>query len=152
MYDTNTIYETKWEFCSLRAWLNKDYLEMSFSPEERTIIRDTSVRNTDINEYGLVGGKNTPDKIFLMSIESSDFYLSPISELQTTLIDGTKVSWWLRSPGWNYRCAAMVSEDGSIHQEGCSADDKNIFVRPALYIHCSNPLFLKYVSINKKEN
>ena len=78
LYNENDKYVT-WEKSSLRAWLNKKFINTAFSDEEKEKINITEIVNQDNPVYGIEGGNNTFDKIFLLS-------LSEVSEQQ----DGEK--------------------------------------------------------------
>ena len=69
---------TTWEDCSMRRWLNSEFLNLAFSAEEQEAILMTEVDNSDAQgfdwtthnrfiEYNTSGGNNTQDKIFLLS-------------------------------------------------------------------------------------
>lgn len=64
--------DVTWETCSLRSWLNKDFIKKAFSTEEQKIILDTVVVNDDNPIYSkednydvhIEGGNDTIDKAF----------------------------------------------------------------------------------------
>ena len=130
--------EVTWETCSLRKWLNNDYLSSAFSSDEKALIAATSVVNADNSGYGTDGGNDTTDQVFLLSIDEVDKYFSSDSERQATLIDGTSVKWWLRSHGYFSEFAAIVYSYGSVGEYGLNVYDENVAVRPALWIDISN--------------
>lgn len=127
-----------WESCTLRAWLNNTYLTSAFSSYEQDLIMSTNVVNSDNAKYGTDGGKNTTDKVFLLSIDEVNKYFSSNIEREATLSDGMSGWWWLRSPGASSEFAADVFSDGSIHELGCDVNDAYEAVRPALWIDISN--------------
>ena len=65
-----------WESCTLRKWLNDDFLQQAFNYDEQQAIILTEVSNIDdINEiYYSIGGNNTNDKVFLLSKEEIKKY------------------------------------------------------------------------------
>ena len=67
----NTEYtDVTWETCTLRAWLNSDFLNKAFSTEEQSAILTTTVDNSSSQGYNdliSIDGNNTQDKIFLLS-------------------------------------------------------------------------------------
>ena len=67
LYNENDKYVT-WEKSSLRAWLNKKFINTAFSDEEKEKINITEIVNQDNPVYGIEGGNNTFDKIFLLSL------------------------------------------------------------------------------------
>lgn len=63
-----------WENCSLRAWLNHEFLNHAFTTSEQNRILTTHLTNPD-NEiqgkddvYDAEGGNDTDDKVFLLSL------------------------------------------------------------------------------------
>ena len=77
----NTIYkkELTWENSTLRAWLNKDFMNKAFTAEERAFILTTNVDNSQSQGYSgwdTSGGNNTQDKIFLLSYAEAHQYLA----------------------------------------------------------------------------
>ena len=62
-----------WATCSLRKYLNDGFLN-KFTPEDRERIIETKVDNPANLWYGTKGGKDTDDKIFLLSLEEADRY------------------------------------------------------------------------------
>ncbi len=67
---------TSWELCSIRKWLNVDFLNSSFSDKEKEYI--TAVTNTNPNngKYGTEGGNATYDKVFFLSTSEANEYLT----------------------------------------------------------------------------
>ena len=65
-----------WESCTLRKWLNNDFLNAAFSAEERAIISKTRVTADENPEYDTSPGNDTNDKIFLLSITEVNKYFS----------------------------------------------------------------------------
>ena len=154
-YNENDEYIT-WKESSLRAWLNDKFMNRAFSDEEKEKINITEVVNKDNPVFGTKGGKNTSDKIFLLSLaevsrkkggkkygllddemkacENSDF--------------SKKVSWWwLRSPGDDRYCAAVVNSDGWVYGDGSRVNGSDDGVRPALHLHLSSSNLFSYAGI-----
>ena len=79
----NTDYaKVTWETSSMRSWLNgygtsvnqpgtdysrKNFINSAFTSTQRSAIKTTSVVNNNNINYGTAGGKNTSDKVFLLS-------------------------------------------------------------------------------------
>ena len=64
-----------WETCTMRGWLNDEFLNAAFTPGEQDAIIDTEVVNDDNPYYGTEGGNDTVDKLFLLSYdEMREFY------------------------------------------------------------------------------
>ena len=84
-YNTERV-DITWENCSLRAWLNSEFLNKAFSTEEQASILTTEVDNSDTQNLDwtqimegwsekTTGGNNTKDKIFLLSYAEANRYL-----------------------------------------------------------------------------
>lgn len=123
--------EITWENCTLREWLNSDFMNQTFSKKERNSILTIDVINSDNEEYGTKGGNNTKDKIFLLSIDEFKKYFPKGSK--ATYKNGSGDFWWLRSPGYNQDYAATVSNSGHLYDYGDYVDYGN-GVRPALWV------------------
>ena len=63
-----------WEKCTLRDWLNHSFLNTAFSAQEQKQILTTTVINEDNPDYGIDGGNDTKDKIFLLSVKEARRY------------------------------------------------------------------------------
>lgn len=136
-----------WETCNLRKWLNGDFYNVAFSPEEQAMIETTEVA-ADINsKYSTDPGKNTTDLIFLLSIDEVNRCFSgdevrkcaptPFAKKNGAYInDSTKCCWWwLRSPGSRGNYAADIYDDGSVSFYGDAVSNTRVCVRPALRIN-----------------
>ena len=71
---TNLPYNTErkeitWENCTLRKWLNESFYTNAFNKQEKKKIKATTIENQDNPKYGIEGGKDTKDKIFLPSYD-----------------------------------------------------------------------------------
>lgn len=148
--------EVTWEICSLRKWLNDEFLNTAFDGDERAFIQN--VTNTTENSFGTghmlrgIGGNDTNDKVFVLSAEEVyslryDFTdLSFVSAMPTkyAVSQGAYTDfhgygwWWLRTPGATQQCAAIVKYDDygkiKIDDTGVRADALGTSVRPAVWI------------------
>ncbi|MDR1421984.1 MAG: DUF6273 domain-containing protein [Coriobacteriales bacterium] len=79
----DTIEDASWSDCSLRRWLNTDFIDGSFAFNEKSIIASSTFVNDGNAEYGVAGCEPTTDKLFLLSISEAEKY-----ELRYSL-DGT---------------------------------------------------------------
>ena len=116
-----------WESSSLRQWLNSSYLELTFSEAEQSNIVATTVMNSDNPVYGTDGGKDTQDKLFILSIEESEKYQA--------LFPKFKSNTWLRSPGNSGESAAFLSMDGTPMTYGYDVSDDSMKIRPVLWFN-----------------
>ena len=135
-----------WENCTQRKWLNEEFVSVAFTEKEQVAILQTNIKNEDNPASGTDGGKDTKDKVFLLSIDEAEKYL-PLEEdrqaegteyAKTTKLyveDNGYSSWWLRSPGSPVCTAACVFEDGYVCQYRVNYVEAG--VRPALWIDTS---------------
>jgi hypothetical protein len=65
-----------WESCTLRTWLNADFLNTAFTEDERKAIALTHLENPDNQGYGTDGGADTDDYVFLLSTAEAGVYFS----------------------------------------------------------------------------
>ena len=108
-----------WEECTLRKWLNSEFINNAFSEEEQQAIVLTRNETNDVE---------TEDKVFLLSIEEALEYLpkkkrkcrpTPYAELHNAWYgDHNICCWWLRSSGYRQFYAAIVDCDGGVYNDG----------------------------------
>ena len=130
-----------WEKCSLRAYLNSDFYN-NFSESERARIAEVRNINPDNLNYGTLGGKDTFDKIFLLSINEAEYYFETDYDRK---IDGRY--WHLRSPAEKEGFVARVHSEGQIVDRAVTGTHSTTVtmsytnragVRPALWINLRN--------------
>ena len=122
-----------WENCTMRKWLNSEYINTIFSKKEQGSILTTDVINNNNAEYGTKGGNNTKDKLFLLSIDEVKIYFSNDSQQVATYKDGSSHGWWLRSSGYSQNDGASVREGGDLDDSGPDVDT-DYGVRPAMWV------------------
>ncbi len=163
-------YHTKdgnitWAKYSLRKWLNGAFLQTAFTEAEREAIPETKVDNSQKqslrrwnNWKKTKGGKDTKDRVFLLSYLEAKQYLgvtwdgddNPKGALPMTAYTDRKTAgsryrrreeddpgygrlkWWLRSPGYLQDLVAVVQETGVLIAVGSTSED--IAVRPAIRV------------------
>jgi len=157
----NTEYKlVTWETCTLRRWLNNDFMNAAFTGEEQGRITFTNVDNSKSQGYSgwsTTGGSNTQDKIFLLSYAEANRYfgvtwentsntesrISPTAYAESNgaytnddykTADGANAGrWWLRSPGRSQSIASSVNTDGSLSND--NVNRVAVCVRPALWMN-----------------
>ncbi len=127
-----------WEGCTLRSWLNGDFLN-NFTSDEQSKIATVTNTNPNNPAYGSSGGNDTADKMFLLSIAEADSYFTDDEDRRCTLLsdnDNNDKSWWLRLPGYSSHdaFAACVYDRGSVSVDGYNVDDSAVGVRPAFWL------------------
>lgn len=120
-----------WNKCSLRYWLNTEFLETCFDSEEQSRILKTEI-------------SGEADKVFVLSTDEAENYFRSIEDRRCvpTLYAQKKGAWvnnglcywWLRSQGSYSDSAAFVDYNGVIIKRGDSVNDARAAVRPALWI------------------
>ena len=155
-----------WEQCTLRTWLNDEFLNKAFNTEEQSAILVTNVDNSFGQGYGswrINGGKNTRDRIFLLSYAEANKYLGVTAGNENNIqsrvaptayaiaqgawtsdsnqtVDGEPAGWWwLRSPGSSSLFAMGVRDDGLPGSNYVGSDDG--VVRPAFWLNLEADIF-----------
>ena len=141
----DTCADVTWETCSLRKWLNNDFINAAFSSDEKAMISTAKVSADKNPSCNTNPGNATNDKVFLLSIKEAENYFSSDSARQckptkyvvanVVYINSSNCWWWLRSPGYPQDRAAYVYRDGSVYYGGHSVDCADGCVRPALWIN-----------------
>ena len=148
---TNT--SVSWEKCSLRAWLNSDFIGKAFSSGEQRRIAETNVINPRNETSGVSGGRNTVDRVFLLSLDEANRYFSSNDarcckptdyavNVGVVRSDGN-CPWLLRSPGASSKYSScvkvngVVDASGTLYHNGASRNVSSYFdaVRPAMWVY-----------------
>ncbi len=142
-----------WETCTLRKWMNNDFLRAAFSSEEQSRIVTVTNQNLKSSLFGTKDGNPTQDRVFALSIQEAQTYFrsdndrmaaptayaikqgARISD-KNSLNDGGKTGWWwLRSPGSCSDYAACVFDVGFFSLLGSRVDGSSVAVRPAFWLN-----------------
>ncbi len=134
-----------WNECTLRAWLNHDFLEEAFTLEERSVIARTTEKADANPDYTTNPGSDTHDKVFLLSISEVKHYFhsdiarqckgTPYCFARGAYQSDGKVWWWLRSPGDESDDVTGVFFDGTVNYSGGGVNNVTGAVRPALWVN-----------------
>ena len=142
----NTSYtDVTWETCTLRKWLNNDFLGSAFSANEKAMIPTVTVSADKNPDYNTNPGNAMQDQVFLLSITEANKYFSSDSARQCKPTDYAVANgawesdsgncwWWLRSPGCSQTYAARVYMVGGVGEDGEGVGYGSAAVRPALWI------------------
>ncbi len=142
----DTYVDVTWADSEVRSWLNGEFLNALLTAEEQGYVATTKVTTPDNEDFATIGGEDTEDKVFLLSLDESDTYFvnniervaSPtkyaVSKGAYESKEGT-TWWWLRSPGETQRDAADVYTDGSIMRDGYFATNRIFSIRPAMWVN-----------------
>ncbi len=144
----NTKYvNATWDSCTLRTWLNNDFIENAFTKKEKSLIPTMPVSADKNPNYNVSPGKSARDKVFLLSIVEVNKYLrnktlrrcKPTAYAlarKTYLNNGSKYCWWwLRSPGNTQNRASLVNYEGEVFNLGYFVNYGRNGIRPALWIN-----------------
>ena len=135
--------DVTWENCSLRIWMNNEFLSSAFSTDQQKRIAVVTIQNPNNPKYDTKGGVATQDKVFALSIPETIKYFSSYNDRKAILTDYLQKAglhkgnnsdfYWLRSPGSLSARAAQVDNDGITDRMGRYVTEK-IAVRPAMWI------------------
>lgn len=142
----DTYVDVTWAESEVRGWLNKEFLNALLTKEEQGYVATTKVTTPDNEDFATLGGEDTDDKVFLLSIDEADTYFVNNTEriaapTKYAVSKGAYKSdkgttwWWLRSPGETQRDAADVYTDGNIMRDGYFATNRIFSIRPAMWVN-----------------
>lgn len=142
-YHLENIPEITWENCTLRKWLNNDFYETAFSSDEKLKISEETIINGANTEFKISGGRNTQDKVFLLSVDEVNEYFKDDNARRANatefiiskdvLIAKNKLcDWWLRSIGGFTFTAATVVANGTVFTMGSPVYSVEYGVRPVI--------------------
>ncbi len=134
-----------WEQCTLRGWMNGEFLTDAFDEREQ-------------GAFNSQGGKNTKDKLFLLSYAEANKYFGTEKKrlceptpyvFAKNVSGGSSCDWWLRSPGpekndytgtskYSQSAEAVVFE-GKVFNNYVDTEDNA--VRPALWLNLDSEFF-----------
>lgn len=164
-----------WEKSVIRTWLNKTFLNEAFSADEQKAILMTDVDNSQRqgnSEWKAKGGKNTKDKLFLLSYHEAfeEYFTSKTARLcaptdyvdpynynrarhrDAVVVDGRATYvWWLRSPGMQQNLVVSVSKEGGWFTSSPTPKGTNYLphlIRPAMWIDLGNETLSNYDQID----
>ena len=151
--------EVTWEKCTLRKWLNGNFLNEAFNADEKSRIfmsRVTADKNPECNTDP---GEDTEDNVFLLSISDAIKYFSSegpriLKPTEYAVAQGARRYewnkdeypadykkyngygwWWLRSPGCFGDHAGYVTMNGAVGWNGVYVNQVEELVRPAMWIN-----------------
>ncbi|MCR5296147.1 MAG: DUF6273 domain-containing protein [Clostridiales bacterium] len=137
-FNENRKGQASWESSDIRAWLNGEFYQKAFSPDEQKSILLTNINNSALQGYRDYPKRDeayTQDSVFLLSCAETVRNMKTGMERRCMETPRSSYkyfcSWWLRSPGRYDQSVSTISGEGLI----ASADeDKVCGVRPAIWI------------------
>lgn len=138
-----TKIQVSWEGCTLRKWLNNEFLNLAFSTAEQRYILTSTITNP-ANPNGGGAGNPTTDKLFLLSYDDFFKYVHKTNYATTTItyfglwhrkgISGIQSDWWLRTMGQDATTACEVGTNGYPVSNYCCNVNELRDVRPAMWV------------------
>ncbi len=137
-----------WDQSDMRAWLNGEFLDTVFTPEEKERVLLTSVPNDETQSHPKINRKScddTEDYVFLLSYaEMMKYFPEKESRIcrptDSAIADGVwpdinkgHCNWLLRSPGQPGRIAIVVIDMADFDVMYIGVDNTQNAVRPALW-------------------
>lgn len=126
-----------WEQCTLRKELNSDFMERTFSPQERKIIIASQVRCNNNETYQTEGGETTTDYVFIMNEDEVRQYRKQLGSKLKTMR--------LRTPGKEKDTTTYVSALGQVGDKekvvdivdyGFPVERNGACIRPTMWVDC----------------
>lgn len=136
-----------WATCTLRAWLNHDFMDSAFTDDEKMLIPTVTVASHEYYPYN-----STQDQVFLLSVTEAERYFSSDDARRYPFTDyvvanaGGDVKYchsWLRAPGRDWRGdyiyteAAVLTTNGDIYDSYYNVDREEA-IRPVMWIDLNN--------------
>lgn len=136
------IPQPTWEECSLRKWLNEDFLQAAFSAEEQARIPLVTLPAEAASpDYESTPGNPTEDRIFALSYQEAEA-LVPAADLRCLVTPYARQHgvipekgycwWWLRSAGYFNSMALLVNPEGKFYQHNVNFPYNA--ARPAMWL------------------
>ena len=145
--DQAEMIEYLWEDCDLRAWLNGEFYDKSFSDDEKQKINKSTVKFEKCpEEYAFASeGKDVEDYVFLLSYSEAEKYFKSDSDRKCPISETAKNNggkelggycrWWLRTNAVYKNSFIIVERDGSYRtNSGTSGNQTEVCVRPAMWV------------------
>ena len=143
-YDTEP-NETTWEKCTLRKWLNTEFINRAFTEEEQALISNIAINAEQNHERFTVFGNAKTDKVTLLTVQEANTifktpneriaYATEYAKKQGAYTgDEGQCFWWLRITGSVSSYPANVENNGYVRWGNTDCYRITASVRPALWI------------------
>ena len=134
-----------WWVSNAKNWLNKDFYDQAFTVAEKSSIKETIVSPDPNPNYNTYQGKESKDRIFLLSVSEAEKYFSSDEkrsaeptkyvELIKNGYGASSGNWWLRTSGKDEEHNACVNSNGRIVYDGIGTSYwAESGIRPAMWI------------------
>lgn len=141
--------DVTWETCTLRSWLNDEFINEAFSSSELSQIPTVTVTAGANPDFRTNPGHETQDKLFILCWDEAFEYFSYVgarccAPTDYAIAQGAWVGdkednngncwWWLRSPGSSQNLATRIIGDGTGTRSGLRVNALTGCIRPAMWI------------------
>ncbi len=141
---------SEWQDCSLRQWLNNEFMNQAFTEKERGMLKEDTHDTSRMNSKGQVEETgNVSDKVWLLSAQEANTWFTDqrakickatdFAKSQGAETEGGPMQchWWLRTPAVElmpglHMWAACVMASGGVKGWGVTAS--NVCVRPVIRV------------------
>ncbi len=136
----NTIAEIGWEDCTLREWLNNDFLNKAFSKNEQKVLVDNCDDKVSLltdsqalnAKYGFY--PSTYKDSLRIKKNSAFAAAGGSSGYKEVSPAGEANGWWLKSGGYYEDDAECISDKGSVRADGITVAYEGNAVCPVVYV------------------
>ena len=118
--------DVTWADCSLREWLNGEFLDDGFNEDERSKMILQKCENPGNQTYGTDGGEDTEDYVTLLTPEMYEKYYD--------IVDAISMNFWLRAPGATQQSAEFASHRKQIMDYGYAVNSDQFYVVPVIRV------------------
>lgn len=115
-----------WEKCSLRSYLNQEFLDEHFTPSEREKLLMRDVTAAANAKYQTDAGVPTQDYVYILSAHEY--------RKCREAMDGRGNNMRLRNPGKETFTTEFVTGFGRVSAYGYPADEPGIVIRPVIWV------------------
>ena len=140
-----------WKDCSLRRYLNGEFIDRAFGDKEKSLIHQVEIKNNYNNEIDITRNDNIGDRVFCLSEYEAITYFSDLDSRRATVTNYAKKkvkiskrmycfdirsntgNYWLRTLKGSNMCAMYVSGSGLLSDT--SVDFWAVGIRPALWLN-----------------
>lgn len=139
-----------WDTCTLRTWLNDNFLNDAFTAEEQAQLQSVTLMVPSVPDFGVEHSRETIDKVYLLDTDEAERFFTSDEERKClptekalsynswfwSQVDerSNECHWWLRSFGDSPDCASAVLDTGDILYEGWHVDSEDVAVRPVIVL------------------
>ena len=130
-----------WENSQIREYLNfQPNMDVMFTAEEQEFILETAVSNPANPKTGVSSGKDTTDRLFLLSAQEMEKYFENPEDRVVYDAEGNPVGQYLRTAGGEESYFAMIIQDnsGEIDYNGSYGYSGAYAIRPAMWVDVSD--------------